>query len=256
MNEETYEFEPSEMWLTRAEAARYVGVSGESAIRAAETKGLHHATTDAAGQVWHRPETLDAWKWRAKAPTATHKKRVLREAAKARQHEARTRERKREMEIEKEQAEWDMQMKAREAELDAEQELRVAVRRKNGEMRAAFKSAHMDGETAGKCLGFKSYEADWRLRELVDRGLLQRFDSPPERTVSYDGDCEIDSSRPLCFGGPFFLREEVQALRRELADAAGDALSHSPEHLRAEAGTRSEENIGAALLRILLSGQR
>ena len=64
-NNESYVSGPVGLWLSRSEAARYVGVSGESAIRAAEAKGLQSAR-DAAGQVWHTPEALDAWKWRVK----------------------------------------------------------------------------------------------------------------------------------------------------------------------------------------------
>ncbi|HSY24593.1 MAG TPA: hypothetical protein VK841_20850 [Polyangiaceae bacterium] len=87
-----------DVWLTRAEAARYVGAAGESTIRAAETKGLA-STTDEAGQVWHRPDVLDEWSWRNKSPPYAQKARVLREAARARHREARTRERQREAEV-------------------------------------------------------------------------------------------------------------------------------------------------------------
>jgi hypothetical protein len=90
-------------WLTRAEAARYVGLSGESALRAAEAKGLL-GVRDPDGQVWHTPEALDVWTWRGKPPTAAQKARVLRGHAKARGQEARVRERKEELAAERRQA--------------------------------------------------------------------------------------------------------------------------------------------------------
>ena len=125
MDEDSPDSPDAGLWLSRAEAARYVGVSSESAIRAAEDNGLA-AVADADGQFWHTPAALDAWKWRGKRPSAAQKARVLREARRARQHEARERERKEEAEALREQAEWDAFLKRSEAE-DA---LRASVRKK------------------------------------------------------------------------------------------------------------------------------
>jgi hypothetical protein len=95
MDEDSPDSPDAALWLSRAEAARYVGVSSESAIRAAEDNGLT-AIAAADGQFWHTPSALDAWKWRGKRPSAAQKARVLREAQRARRHEARERERKEE----------------------------------------------------------------------------------------------------------------------------------------------------------------
>ncbi len=135
MSDASSDFAPEEHWLTRAEAARYVGVSGESTVRAAESKGLR-GTTDPNGQVWHTPDALDTWTWRGKPPTPTEKARVLRDARKARQQEARARERKEEQEALREQAEWEAQNARQKAEWDAEDALRAKVQRKAEAMRA------------------------------------------------------------------------------------------------------------------------
>jgi hypothetical protein len=65
MDEDSPDSAPAGPWLSRSEAARYVGVSSESAIRAAEDNGLM-AVADADGQFWHTPAALDAWKWRGR----------------------------------------------------------------------------------------------------------------------------------------------------------------------------------------------
>jgi hypothetical protein len=217
MQEKSPDFDPESVWLTRSEAARYVGVSGESAIRSAEDRGLT-AATDAAGQAWHSPATLDAWKWRGKAPSAKQKARVLREAHRARQHEARERQRKEDAEAERELAEWDAQLK----QFDQEHALRDSVRQKAREQREAFEHAHMDERTAGMALGFPSHEARYRVRDLVNRGHLRRVEGPgePRVEVSFDGAREVVSSWPLCSGGPFIPREDVLRLKQEMAEAA------------------------------------
>jgi hypothetical protein len=252
-NNESYVSVPAGLCLSRSEAARYVGVSGESAIRAAEAKGLQSAR-DAAGQVWHTPETLDAWKWRVKPPAAAQKARVLREAYKERRQEARARTLKEEMDERRKQAEWDARQASDTAQFEAETELRARVRRKAREMSAAFEAVHMDERAAGKALGFPSSEARSRLRGLVNRGLLRRVESPLEPRVetSMDGAREVESCWPLCSGGPFFLREEVLALRRKTMEGAGDVLRDAPAEVRA----MPEENIVAEILRLLLERPR
>src|ERR1017187_9299228 len=83
--------------------ARALSLSGESTIRAAEAKGLR-GIADPSGQVWHTPEGLDAWPWRVKPPPPAQKARVLRDARKARQQEARARDRKEEQEARRAEA--------------------------------------------------------------------------------------------------------------------------------------------------------
>jgi hypothetical protein len=253
MSEDSDDSRPVSIWLTRSEAARYVGVSGESAIRAAEAKGLE-AESDADGQFWHTPKTLNAWTWRGKPPSATQKARVVREAVKARRQEARERERKDEAALEQEQAEWAAQL----SRSDAEDALRTHVRQKAREQRVTFEAAHLNERTAGRALGFKSWEACGRLRDLVNRGLLRRVESPPEPRVdaSFDGAREVASHWPLCSGGPFFVREEVLALRRDVTVFAKAELSHAPAQVLDVARATTTEVIIAQLLRALLENLR
>lgn len=251
MDEDASDSAPAGPWLSRSEAARYVGVSGESAIRAAEDKGLT-TVADADGQFWHKPAALDAWKWRGKPPTAAQKACVLREAQRARRHEARERERERKEQAEAEQelAEWEEQLKKGETE-DA---LRASVRQKAKARRAAFEFPHMDERTAGLALGFEGYEGRVRLRDLVNRGLLRRVESPtePRVEVSFDGAREVESPWPLCSGGPFFIRDEVLAIRRELIGLASRQLDYAPSHVQAAVRKMSTPDIVADLLRSLL----
>jgi hypothetical protein len=257
MNESLFPFAPEDNWLTRSEAAKYVGVSGESAIRAAEAKGLR-GTTDPNGQVWHTPDALDAWTWRVKAPPPAQRARVLREAGKARQQEARARERKEEQEAEREQAERDARQAQFMAEWDADRALRAQVKRKADEMRAAFLFVHMDEYTAGQALGFKGFEVGRKLRELVQCGLLRQFESPrePVAMMSMDGLREQEAPYPLCFGGPFFLREDVLTLRREAAEVANKTLAKAPEPVRAEAAVTPPKDIVAEWLRFVIDNSR
>jgi hypothetical protein len=93
----------------------------------------------------------------------------------------------------------------------------------------------MDERTAGLALGFKGYEARLRLRDLVNRGLLRRVESPtePRVEVSFDGAREVESTWPLCSGGPFFLRDDMMAMRQELAELASNELHRAPRQVQA-----------------------
>jgi hypothetical protein len=252
-NQESLVGAPEDHLLTRSQAARYVGVSGESAIRAAEAKGLR-GTADPSGQVWLTPEALDAWTWRVKTPPPAQRARVLRDARKARQQEARGRERKEEQDAQRELAEWEASQARLRAEWNAEDALRAGVKRKAEEMRAAFTPVHMDAYTAEQALGFKSYEAGRKLRQLVQCGLLRQFQSPLEPMVrmSIDGLREVEGSVPLCLGGPFYLREEVLALRREAIEVARESLAKAPEPVRVEAAATPPKDVVAELLRFVI----
>ena len=231
--------------LTRSEAARYVGASGESTIRAAEDKGLH-CEMDALGQAWHWPPALDAWKWRGKAPSAAQKQKIVAQAAKSRQQEARERQRKQALDEEREDAELEAQRARFMADWDAERALSDKVKRQNEETRKAFEFVHMNERTAGAALGFKSYEVSSRLRELVRKGLLREIRCPRERRaeMTLDGFKEVEGVWPVSSGGPFFLREDVLALRQETLHSApgpSTSVSHS----------RLEETSSGPLGRIL-----
>jgi hypothetical protein len=217
--------------LTRSEAARYVGASGESTIRAAEDKGLH-CEMDALGQAWHWPAALDAWKWRGKAPSAAQKQKILTQAAKSRQQEERERQRKQALDEERDDAELEAQRVRFMADWDAERALSDKVRRQNEETRKAFEFVHMNARTAGAALGFKSYEVSSCLRELVRKGLLREIPCPREQRVemTLDGFKEVEGVWPVSSGGPFFLREDVLALRHETLHSApgpSTSVSHS-----------------------------
>jgi hypothetical protein len=235
--------------LTRSEAARYVGVSGESTIRAAEANGLA-CERDWGGQIWHVPSVLDAWAWRLKGPTAAQKARVLRDAARARKRECTERIRHENAEAERVFAELDAEREREKTLREQEQTLREEVRRRNEETRAAFASAYLDEATAAKALGFRFYQASYRLRDLVGRGFLRRFDGPREVRVepSFDGLRAVETQWPLCRGGPFFLREEVLALRREATEVAAEVAGRDP---RTTQTPESDDGL-AALVRLLL----
>jgi hypothetical protein len=85
-------------------------------------------------------------------------------------------------------------------------------------------------------------EASSKLRALVKRGLLREIQSPREPTVvmTVDGPRETESPFPLCLGGPYFLCEDVLAIRRDAVEARA---------------TSTEEVVGE-LLRFILDTSR
>jgi len=239
--------------LSRAQAARYVGAAGESTIRAAEEKGLP-CFRDANGQVWHAPETLDDWSWRGKQPSAAEKARILRSAAEENQRSARDRERKEAIELERELAEWDAERSVRVARDEAETRMREDVRQKNEKVRMEFERTHMTMRQARDALGFEVLEGRFRLRELVDRGLLQEVPGPREHSVevTVDGPREVETTLQLCHGSPFFLRESVFALRKETAVFAKEALREAPAEVRVS----PMKDAIAGLLRLFIEGTK
>jgi len=253
MNDKSEKSKTKSVWLTRSEAARYVGENGESAIRAAEDRGLESAS-DSTGQVWLATEVLDAFKWRSKLPSAAKRGAVVRQAQRAREHEARERQRQDATEDALHAAEWQAQQR----EFEAEDALRARVRQKARTLREAFERDHMDERTAGLALGFESHEARYRVRDLVRRGLLRRIESPPQPRVeiSFDGAREVESTWPLCSGGPFTLREEVVSLRHELVELASSQLSSAPPNVRVAIQQASTADIVVQLLRALLEASR
>jgi hypothetical protein len=253
MNDKVHELNPKSVLLTRSEAARYVGLSGESAIRAAEDRGLETAV-DASGQVWLSQAVLDAWKWRTKLPSKAKRAAVLRQAARNREREARERRRQEDADMERELAEWDADLRR----YDQEGALRAQVRQKANEQRAAFELAHMDERTAGMALGFESYEARGRVRDLVRRGLLRRVESPPEPRVEYsfDGMREVQSGWPLVHGGPFIPREDVLRLRQETFEAAAQHIQRAPAAVQASVASSPLEAVLGDFLSALLDAAR
>ena len=252
MSDAEFDFAPEAHWLTRSEAARYVGVAGESAVRAAEAKGLR-GTSDPNGQVWHTPEALDAWTWRGKPPTAMQKTRTLRDARKAREQDARARDQKEEQQARRMAAQAEAELTQLRTVWDREDALRASVDRRAEDIRAEFQRSHMSERMAGKVLGFKSWEAGRKLRELVECGMLRPFDAPREPTIvmSIDGWREGEGPSPLQCEGPFFLREEILALRRGAADVAHATLAQAPAPVRAEARATPTPELSAEFRRWL-----
>lgn len=239
------------VWLTRSEAARYVGVAGESAIRAAEDRGLKSAFDEETGQAWLSTAVLDAFKWRNKRPSLAKQATVVRQAQRAREHETRERLRKEAAEDAFREAEWQAQQR----EFEAEDALRAHVRQKARTLREAFERDHMDEHTAGLALGFEGHEARSKVRELIKRGLLRSVESPPEPRVSmtFDGLREVESNWPLCDGGPFVPRDDVKTLRRDTGELAQAGLVAAPRGTRQAVASADRSEVLAAILRSLLS---
>lgn len=239
---------PPGLWLTRAEAAQYVGVNSESTIRAAEeTRGLH-ALIDAEGRHWYKPEALDACPWRRKGPARQDKDRVLRAAVTARRRGMRERGYKDEQRTQAEN-------EAADRQFAAERELRKAVRQKVRDMTETFKTDHMDEREAGKALGFPILEASSRIRDLADRGLLRPIESPcePRVKVSEDGIAtEVESRTPLVYGGPFYRYSDVMALRNDVSLAVEKKFREAPPPVQVAMQKESEEDLVAMALRFLI----
>ncbi len=74
--------------------------------------------------------------------------------------------------------------------------------------------------------------------------------------MTFDGLREVESPLPLCLDGPFFLRDDVLAMRREAAEVARETLAQAPQPVRAEARTMPTEDIVGELLRWLIERSR
>jgi hypothetical protein len=144
--------------------------------------------------------------------------------------------------------------------VDASDLLRAVVQKKAKDMKAQFEFDHLNERTAGEALGFDSaYEGRGRLRDFVNRGLLRRVESPREPRVeeSFDGTAtEVESPWPLCSGGPFFLREDVMALRKEAILIANEKLRSAPKPVQQEAQVIPDRVLLAALLRAFIEQTR
>jgi hypothetical protein len=171
---------------------------------------------------------------------------VLREALKARASERGEHVRREAVEAERAFAELDAERERERVLREQEQALREKVRLQNEQICAAFGATYMGVEMAGKALGFRSYEARYRLRDLVGRGVLREFDGPREIRVekSFEGLRAVETQWPLCAGGPFFLRDEILDLRHE-------AMAAATRDLQSTAEPDATDRL-AAVLRLLL----
>jgi hypothetical protein len=238
--------------LSRQEAAGYAGIS-ESGIRDAERRGLRRVVDD-SGQSWLDPQDLEEWNWRKPLPARSKRDSVLAAAAKARAYEARLaalqREKRWAEEMRLEETRW----AAERAEWDAEDRLRGQVREANETAKREFLRNHIDQQAALTMLGLRSAEG-WRLRCLVDAGLLRQGRPPCEITV-VGGFGEAVRAEPGSFallqGGPYLIREDVLRLRAEVAQVASELTREGPDELRA---ARARGGPGE-ILRVFLNTRR
>jgi hypothetical protein len=197
--------------LNRSQAAAYVGVRSESAIRAAEAKGLP-STRDASRQAWYSPAALDAWPWRNPRPSDATRAGVLRDAAEGDRSLQSLR-----AAAGRELAQW-------RRDVDRADALKEKVERENAAAAAAFKREHMDEDAARDCLfaGDRGCVARRKFRDLQRHHLLKEVRVPRGREVQgvWETATEVESFWPVVQGGPFFARAEVLGLRKETLELA------------------------------------
>jgi hypothetical protein len=226
----------TELLLTRKEAADYKGLSGESSLRDAESRGLA-CITDAEGRTLYRRRALDRWDVKGTEPTDAKKRKVLIAAQKARAHETQESARRMAAREEKAQAEHDAWLASLAANERAEEESRRRVQAKNAEREQAFRAAVMDEYAIRKLLTIDGRE----LRELVDMTLIREVEPPPEAKIEDmfgEPVSEYDGSRMFLIGGPFYSRADVIELYRETIGLAKERTPSGapPELVRGIAG--------------------
>jgi hypothetical protein len=199
----------NEPLLSRSQAATFVGCRSESAIRAAEGRVLP-CTRDASGQAWHSPAALDAWPWKNARPTDAVRADVLRDAAKERSSQSLRSAAGRELA-------W---YKA----ADRADALEQKVARENDAARAAFLRDHIEDTDARALLFSGDSEARQKFRDVLRRRLLTEVPVPRARRVIgvHETAMEVEG-QPVVWGGPFFAKADVYALRKEVLELAAEA---------------------------------
>jgi hypothetical protein len=227
--------------LNRKQAAAYVGASGESTIRAADTNGLP-SRCDASGQRWYLPVVLDAWPWRSKPPSAAARARILREAAKG--------ERPRHSLASAAGRELAVSLK----DAIRGDKLHEKVARANEVARAAFLRDHMDERAACAQLFARDgrFEAKRKFRDLVRRRLLNEVPPPKEREVegTWETAREVESFWPVVRGGPFFSNAEVLARYKESLQYASEERAPAGP-LPTSPNASDDERVNEFLTRLL-----
>ena len=202
---------PDNPLLNRSQAATYVGVRGESSIRAAEAKGLP-CRRDGSGQAWYEPAALDAWRWRSKRPSDTVRAGVLRDAAKGERSPQSLR------------IAAGRELAAMYKAADRADALEAKVARENEAARAAFLRDNIEDTDARELLfaGDERSEARQKFRDVLRHKLLTEVRVPMARVVEgvHESAAEIEAPWPVVWGGPFFARAEVLELRRETLQLA------------------------------------
>jgi hypothetical protein len=229
----------NEPLLSRSQAATFVGCRSESAVRAAEGKGLP-CTRDASGQAWYKPAALDAWPWRNKRPSDAVRAGILRDAAKGARspHSVRSAAGR--------ELAW---YKA----ADRADALEAKVARENQEAAAAFLRDHMEDTQARELLFPSDKHCDPRrkFRDLVYRRLLTEVPVPRARRVIgvHESATAVEGPWPVVRGGPFFLKSEVFELRRDALDLAREEPAIAPNPI----STRVDHLNAGDILSILLA---
>jgi hypothetical protein len=227
--------------LNRKQAAAYVGASGESTIRAADTNGLP-SRCDASGQRWYLPAVLDAWPWRSKPPSAVVRAKILRDAAKSErsQHSLAS------------AAGRDLAASLKDAIRG--DKLNEKVNRANEVARAAFLRDHMDEREACACLFAHDgrFEAKRKLKNLVRRRLLDEVPVPREREVEgvWETAHEVESVLPLVHGGPFFSKAQVLERYKESLELAREGRQ-PPGPPPPSSGASDDKRVNELLTRLL-----
>lgn len=205
-------YDPDEVLLTRSEAARYKGLSNESAVRDAENRGAVQGTKDENGRTLYRVADLDAWKTKArgKVPTEAAQQKIVHDAYRARQKE-----------LCQEDAKQDrQQVEVRRAETDSEAQRRALVQKVEEENRQAlerFRADFVSEPIARATLGDRWHTV---------RHALAEERAPLQRAVRGFGGTDDDPVRVETTGfalvsGTFYRRADVETLARARRDESG-----------------------------------
>ncbi len=177
--------------LTRSEAAKYLGFRSVQGIRHLQKAGTLRATRDKNGHFLFDVADLERVKMSRQDEGLP--KRLT----------------KRELDAQREMDEVNAHYDKMQADWAAEDRARDEVRKKYNCAIEAFKSSHLDEREARAALGnLSAYD----FRELVRQGVLRKA-QPPERPYGFG---------LLTIGfGPFYDREDVLTVRREMIEARG-----------------------------------
>jgi hypothetical protein len=209
--------------LTRSEAAKYKGLAGEQSVRDAESRGALISVGEDAGRAMYRKTDLDAWQVKGKEPSAAQKKTVLRNAARAREQEAREHPRKQQAAGVRFEAEsiahyYKSQQAAEAADQAKRNAVSVLERQVVEDNRRELEVFHVQNVSEVQTLGVLGRDG---FREARREGLKEvevpcawhvrrrHIDSVPPRA-------QRDESEPIV-SGKFYRREEVVAFAERFA---------------------------------------
>jgi hypothetical protein len=207
--------------LTRSEAAKYLGFRSVEGIRHLQKTGKLRATRDKNGHFRFAVAELDQVKM-SREDEGLHPRLT-----------------KRELDMQRETDQINARYDKIQADLDAEDRARTENRKKYNHAIEAFKSSHFDEYEARAALGDLS---SYHFRELVRQGMLRKV-QPPERPRGL-GLIDIGF-------GPFYDRQEVLTVRREMIEATAQLPVPSPTALKKH-GIDGVGGLIASLLEVFL----